>query len=66
MIRYVVIAILNILDLLITYIGIEKIDGIKETNPLAVHGKSLLRQVSLFSLSLTALNTPLFLGELLL
>ena len=35
MIRYVVIAILNILDLLITYIGIEKVDGIKETNPLA-------------------------------
>ena len=35
MIRYAVIVILNILDLLITYIGIEKIDGIKETNPLA-------------------------------
>tara|TARA_A100001201_G_scaffold107128_1_gene91608 strand:+ start:1616 stop:1909 length:294 start_codon:yes stop_codon:yes gene_type:complete len=35
MIRYIVIIVLNILDLLLTYIGIEKVDGIKETNPLA-------------------------------
>ena len=35
MIRYIVIIVLNILDLLLTYIGIEKVDGIRETNPLA-------------------------------
>ena len=35
MIRYIDIIVLNILDLLLIYIGIEKVDGIKETNPLA-------------------------------